>query len=260
MDTTTKVIGDPLVSIIMLTYNRAAYIGAAIESALTQTYTNFELIIIDDGSTDTTAEIVTTYTDTRIRYIKDTVNKGLFARRHESLSHVGGEFVAILDSDDLWLDPQKLEKQVQHMRAHPECAVVGTFVTLIDDKGDQLGTSTYHTTDTTIRNKILSRNQFANSSVLMRKQLLDKTVGYRDFAPAEDFELFLQLGRIGTFANLPDFTLAYRIHPGGESARKARLARKILGVINHHKDAYPGAHWARLKMYTLIVLAKLRLA
>lgn len=243
----------------MLTYNRATYISEAIESAFRQTYTNFELIILDDGSTDNTEEIVKNHNDPRVRYIKDSVNKGLYARRAESLSYVTGTYVAILDSDDCWIDHEKLSKQVTFMESNPACAVVGTFAKLIDNAGKEIGLSTYHTTDAAIRANILIRNQFANSSTLMRTSLLSRTSGYRSVAPSEDLELFLQLGRIGTFANLPEKSLAYRIHPGGESARKAKVARQVLKVIELHKDAYPGALRARLKMVLLIVLAKLRL-
>lgn len=241
----------------MLTYNRADYIALALESALAQTYPNWELIILDDGSTDNTAQIVAGYHDPRIRYIKDTTNKGLFARRHESLSYAQGEFVAILDSDDIWIDPQKLDKQVAYLTDHPDCVVVGTFITLIDNHGATIGATTYFTTDKNIRDHLLIRNQFANSSVLMRKQALDKTAGYRDFAPCEDLELFLQLGQFGTFANLTDYTLAYRTHPGGESSRKVKVARQVLRLVKLHRHTYPGYRRILLKMYLLIILAKL---
>jgi glycosyltransferase involved in cell wall biosynthesis len=246
-----------LVSVIMLTYNRAPYIAEAIESALSQTYRDFELIIIDDGSTDDTAAVVAKFSDPRISYRRDNVNRGLFARRRESLTLVRGEFVAILDSDDVWIEPEKLARQVAYLREHLECAVVGTFAALIDSDGKRLGVASYHTTDKDIRRCILIRNQFANSSVLMRAEHLRQTVGYRDFAPTEDLELFLQLGRVGAFANLPFFGLAHRLHQGGESARKARLAKEVLKVIACHQDAYPGALWGALKMRLLFLLAKL---
>lgn len=250
----------PLVSIIMLTYNRAEYIALAIESALAQTYTNWELIILDDGSTDNTEAIVTPYlNDARLRYIKDSTNKGLYARRQESLSHATGDYVAILDSDDYWTDPTKLATQVTHLEANPDCVVVGTFITLIDHTGTPLGKNTYLTTDTAIRNTLLWRDQFANSSVLMRRSALAKTAGYQDYAPCEDYELFLQLGLIGTFANLPSYSLAYRIHPGGESARKAKVARQSLRVIAHHRAHYPGYYLAATKLLLLYLLAKLRI-
>jgi len=251
---------QPLVSIIMLTYNRAPYIALALESALAQTYQNWELIILDDGSTDNTEVIVTPYlNDTRISYKKDSVNKGLFARRHESLSYPTGTYIAILDSDDIWSDPTKLEKQVAFMESHPECAVVGTFITLIDQHGTEFGRNTYYTEDADIRRTLLTRNQFANSSVLMRESAVAKTAGYRNFAPCEDLELFLQLGQFGTFANLSEYMLAYRIHPGGESTRKVKVARCVLALAPFHRHHYPGYWHIVIKMNVLIILAKLGL-
>ena len=261
MDTTTKITtASPLVSIIMLTYNRANYISLALESAFAQTYQNFEIIILDDGSTDNTESVVASFSDPRIRYIKDTANKGLFFRRHESLSYVRGEYVAILDSDDIWSNPNKVTEQVALLEANHQCAVVGTFITLIDEHGHEIGKNDYCTNDKDIRNIILRRNQFANSSVMMRKSILDKTAGYRDFAPTEDFDLFLQLGRLGTFANLPEYMLAYRVHSGGESARKRKLVPLVLKVIALHKDAYPNYYqaWLKYTFYRLLILLKLK--
>ena len=260
MDTTSqKLTSAPLVSIIMLTYNRVTYIREAIESALTQTYKNFELIILDDGSTDTTASVVEQFLDPRIRYIKDTVNKGLYERRKESLSLVRGDYVAILDSDDVWIDSEKIAKQVAFMKNDSTCAVVGTFITLINEHSTKIKDYTYYTSDQDIRAHILERNQFANSSVLMRKKFLDKTAGYRDFAHCEDLELFLQLGSLGTFANLPEVMLHYRVHCGGESTRKVKVARQVLRSIGLHKNKYPGHFKAVLKASLLYVLATLRL-
>ncbi len=244
----------------MLTYNRANYISLAIESAFAQTYQNFELIILDDGSTDNTASVVASFNDSRIRYIKDTANKGLFFRRHESLSYVQGKYVAILDSDDIWSNRNKMAKQVALLEANPQCAVVGTFITLIDEQGHEIRKNEYCTSDKDIRNIILRRNQFANSSVMMRKSMLDKTAGYRDFAPTEDLDLFLQLGRFGTFANIPEYMLAYRVHNGGESARKRKLVPLVLKVISLHKDAYPNYYqaWLKFTLYRALLWLKLK--
>jgi glycosyltransferase involved in cell wall biosynthesis len=249
----------PLVSIIMLTYNRAPLIAKAIGSVLAQTYQNWELIILDDGSTDDTAAVVAGFSDKRIFYHRDTVNKGLYARRRESLTHATGEYVAILDSDDYWTDTEKLTAQVAHLERNPAGVVVGTFITLIDGQDTVVGKNSYYTDDATIRRTMLWRNQFANSSVLMRRSALLKTAGYQNFAPCEDYELFLQLGYHGTFANLPSYSLAYRVHGGGESARKAKVARQSLRVIARHRAHYPGYFAATAKLGLLYLLATLHL-
>lgn len=240
----------------MLTYNRAPFIREAVESALAQSYENFELIILDDGSTDNTFEIVSQFTDPRIRYIRDTENKGLAARRTESLSYPKGKYVAILDSDDVWTDTEKLAIQVGYLEQFPTCAVVGTFITLIDKDGTVTGNNHYETTDAAIRKKILFRNQFTNSSVVMRKAHLDQTEGYRAYAPAEDLELFLQLGRVGTFANIPEYTTQYRVHAGGSSYKKAIVAKMVKKIIRRHRDYYSGALWGLAKMHALHLLAR----
>jgi glycosyltransferase involved in cell wall biosynthesis len=259
MDSNSEIITTtPLVSIIMLTHNRADYISLAIESALTQTYQNFELLIIDDGSTDNTAEVVAQFSDPRIKYIKDSVNKGLYARRSESIAHVTGKYMAILDSDDLWTDNEKLALQVAYLEANPTCAVIGTFITIIDEHGHETGKNYYHTTDAEIRNNMLYRNQFANSSVMMRKALLDKTNGYQNLPAGEDFELFLQLGQLGSFANLARQSMAYRVHPGNVSAQKIIVIHSVLKIIEMYKNNYPGYCKARLKfkLYGLLILLK----
>lgn len=245
---------SPLVSILMLTYNRAHFIGEAIASVLAQTYTNFELIIIDDGSTDDTAEVVSRFTDPRITYSKETTNQGLLVRRQGSLSRAQGAYIAVLDSDDIWLEVTKLAQQVTYLEANPECSIVGTFFKRIDTTGRELGTHSYATTDTAIRHQLLWDNQFIHSSVLMRTQHLQKTAGYR-FPLAEDFDLFLQLGTVGTLANLPLYATAYRVHTSSESNKKVALMDEALKITKQHKAQYPGYYkaWLKFTLYRLFL-------
>lgn len=249
---------QPHVTILMLTYNRAPFIRAAIDSALAQTFTHFTLVILDDGSTDETPSIVATYTDERIRYIRNDENKGLYARRKESLSYVTGDYAAILDSDDIWTDPEKLAKQVAYLEANPECVVVGTAIHFIDASDSTIGHRIYPTTDQAIRRSLLIRTQFANPSVLMRTSALVQTQGYQPYAPTEDLELFLQLGMIGTFANLPDDCVGYRVHPGGESFAKVKNIPIVLAVIRLHRHAYPYYWLGRLRYTLSLLLARWR--
>ena len=259
MDTTTEVNQkQPLVSILMLTYNRASFIGEAITSVLAQTYTNFEVIIIDDGSTDDTPEVVNSFNDPRIRYIKNDTNQGLIVRRKESLACAKGKYVAVIDSDDLWCSRDKLKKQVEVLDKNSNCAIVGTFITIINKDGKEMTSAKYNIADANIRNNILIRNQFAHSSVLMRKTMLDKTAGYYSLAVAEDFELFLQLGLQGTFVNLPEYLTKYRVHGVGESANKYRIVTHVLQVIKLHKNHYPNYYkaWLKFILYRWFLMLK----
>jgi len=248
MDTTSQgLASEPLVSILVLSYNRAKYIAQAIDSVLAQTYQNFELVIIDDVSTDDTMEILKAYTDRRIKLILHTENAGLHARRAESLSYAQGIYTAVLDSDDVWTDTTKLAEQVAYMKIHSDCAVVGTFITLWSATGAVLGQNHYHTKDKEIRRALLGRNQFTHSSVLMRTELIERVSGYRDTGLAEDLDLFLQLGTVGTFANLPLYMTAYRIHSESFNSQKQAMGRAVLEIIQTHKQQYPHYYRAYIK-------------
>lgn len=238
----------PLVSINMAAYNAARFLPTTIESVLQQTYTNWELIIIDDGSTDKTFEILRSFSDPRIKVITHEENKGVVETRNNALKHSSGTYIAILDSDDIWKDKEKLTKQVEYMEAHPECAIVGTFIELIDEKEKKIGSDSYELTDQRIRECILRQNQFAHSSILIRKEAIE--AGYLAYNPAEDFELILRIGEKWKLANLPFYTTEYRIHSSGISKKgKKELATQILRIIKKYKTSYPNYYPALLKGY-----------
>ncbi len=236
----------------MLTYNRARFIAEAIESVLAQTYQNWELVIIDDGSTDGTEAIVRNFSDHRIRYIRNSANKGLLVRRQESLTYATGVYVAVLDSDDSWSSPEKIAQQVMYLETHPGVGIVGTWITLIDETGRKIKQNRYHLLHEKIRCAILWRNQFAHSSILMRREMLEMTEGYR-FPLAEDLDLFLQLGALGSFANLPQYATNYRIHHQSETSKKSQMIECILKIIHLHSDKYPNGWYGKIK-YSLYKL------
>ena len=248
MDENTKIkMKNPLVSVLMLTYNRASYITEAINSVLSQTYKSLELIIIDDGSTDGTSLIVASFNDSRIKYIQHHENKGLAIRRSESATLAKGDFIAILDSDDIWIDVRKLDKQISYLNSHPKCALVGSYIKLINKNSKVIGRRTFFLTNQKIRFNILLRNQFAHSSVLMRTTFIRKINGYREIKLCEDFDLFLRLGLVGEFSNIPEFTTLYRVHEERESLQKILLLKSVLNIIYKYKAAYPFYYIAKIK-------------
>lgn len=230
----------------MLTYNRAQYVREAIESVLSQTYQNWELLVFDDHSTDNTVEIVHSYADDRIHLYPSAQHEGLLAQRQRSLREVHGIYIAVLDSDDIWSSPDKLAKQVAFLESHPDHCLVGTFIEVIDKDGVPIKKDRYGATDTAIRERILIRNQFAHSSVLMRTACVKNTGGYRKQL-AEDLDLFLQLGTIGKLANIPEFLTAYRRHRASTHAYKMAMARSILEIVWEHRHAYTHSLRALLK-------------
>lgn len=255
MATTTQIKSKPLVSILMLTYNRAHYIEEAIAGVVNQTYQNWELIIIDDGSTDNTASVVQKFQEPRIRYIKHTENAGLHARRHESLTYIKGKYIAVLDSDDYWTSADKLEKQVEFLESEPECVVVGTFATLIDSTGEKIGQSKFATADRQIRNHILLRNQFVHSAVMFRTEAVEKTGGYQPIL-AEDMELILQLGKHGTLANIPQYFTAHRVHKKSANDHGKNMLNAVRSIIYKHRNNYPYARIAMLLNRIKLIRAK----
>lgn len=257
MDTDSEKL-TPLVSILMVTYNRAAYIRHAITSVLAQSYETWELIIVDDGSTDETGAIVATYNDARIRYVAHAQNKGVHAARLRSMEESRGKYIAILDSDDLWSDNDKLRTQVAFLETHPEHALVGTFINTIDAHGARIAQNKYCIDDPSIRASILFRNQFAHSSVLMRASTVHEVGGYRKVLLGEDLDLFLRLGIRAKFSNIPAYMTSYRIHDDGLSRDGARMARAVLGFVWKYRAHYPHFLKAYVKSVLVLVAGRLR--
>jgi len=248
--------GEKSVSVIMLTYNRGNYILDSINSVLSQKYQNLELIVIDDGSSDNTAEIIKSINDNRLKYLQYKSNKGIAYRRARSLNNLRGDFVAIIDSDDIWVDKNKLQKQVNFLTANPDYSLIGSQVRLIDSDGDTLGYKKFALDDQKIRRKILFRNQFAHSSVLFREETLRSIGGYNSLSFAEDLDLYLRLGMVSKFSNLSFCTTSYRVHSSSETSKKLDMVSSVIKIIDNFKGYYPNFFVAKIK-YKIIFFALL---
>lgn len=242
----------------MVTYNRRPYIRDAIDSVIAQTFSTWELIIVDDGSTDGTEGIVASYNEARIRFIRHVENKGVHAARTRALEEARGKYIAVLDSDDLWNSEEKLSTQVAFLEEHSDHALVGTFINTIDAEGDRIAQKAYFTDDSSIRANILLRNQFAHSSVLMQARMVRDAGGYQKVLLGEDLDLFLRLGLEGKFSNIPAYMTSYRIHDEGLSRDGARMARSVLGFIRKYHAQYPNALRAYIKSVLVLIIALLR--
>ncbi|OGG61138.1 hypothetical protein A3C87_03230 [Candidatus Kaiserbacteria bacterium RIFCSPHIGHO2_02_FULL_49_34] len=245
----------PLVSIMMTSYNRAGYIGEAIESVLMQTYQNWELLVLDDASTDDTVSIAQGFAeqDARVRVLPAPQNLGITGNRNRGFALARGEYIAVLDSDDMWSSSEKLAKQVAFLESNPEHILVGTQVDVIDGFSNTIGSFAYETEDAAIRAKLLLRNQFTHSAILMRKT----AEIYNPAVPIwEDYDLILRLGTLGKLANLPEQMTQYRKHASNISKEKrAQHARVHLDIIWAHKDAYPHYSLAWMKAQLRILRA-----
>lgn len=247
------------VSIIICSYNRANYISQALDSILEQSYIDFEVIIIDDASSDNTEEVVNRYLalDTRIKYFKNEKNLGIARSRNKGVILSQGEYIAMLDSDDYWLGADKLRKQIEILEADKEIGIIGTGIICIDENEKELKKDIFAADDKDIRSRILAKNQFAQSSVVFRKDAYKLAGGYQEkFTVCEDLDLWLAIGNKYKFANLVEPLTAYRIHSGGISkSKKLEIAQTTDAIIKKYKKNYPNYLRAKFKSILRIIKA-----
>jgi len=241
----------PKISVVIVTRNRAGLLPQAAASVLAQNYRDFELLIIDDLSGDGTAAFVRDLAqrDGRIRYFRNETRLGIAKSRNRGVRLARGEQIAMLDSDDYWLNPDKLKIQTAFLDAHPEVGLVGTAIRCEDEHGRILKEDIFATGDREIRGRMLYKNQIAQSSVLFRKKAFVSAGGYDEaLLIGEDYDLWLKMGRGSKFANFPEVMVAYLIHSGGITKERKFLTISATDrIIRKNKKNYPGYLKARIK-------------
>ena len=245
----------------MVTRNRASFLPQAIKSVQNQGFSDWELIISDDDSNDATEAVLAPLRakDSRIKYHKNTPALGISGNRNKALSLASGKYMAVLDSDDFWLDKDKLQKQYDFLEANPDYVLIGSNIKIIDEKSNFMKETSFATEDAGIRKKILKDNQIPHSSVLIRRAAIEKVSAYdKNLSCVEDLDLFLKLGKIGKFKNLAEITTAYTRHSEGTSRQ-----RKVAMAWNHYKivfknfGQYPNwllaMAWAKLRLIKSLI-------
>jgi glycosyltransferase involved in cell wall biosynthesis len=208
----------PAVSVLMSVHNGERFLVQAVESILTQTFHDFEFLIIDDASTDSSSDILKTYAsqDTRIRIIKNQENLGLTQSLNLGLVEAQGPYIARMDDDDIAM-PERLGKQVASLDANPAIWVVGSWMTCIDENGKETSDIYKFPEKSKEITRILRENSggsLAHPAVMMRKDRILAHGGYRNiFKRSQDYDLWLRLADCGdVFANIPEKLLLHRIH------------------------------------------------
>lgn len=209
----------PKVTVLMSVYNGERYLREAIESILAQTFDDFELLIVNDGSTDSTREIILSYEDPRIRLVDNECNLGLTRSLNKGWELAQGEFIARQDADDI-SEPERLTKQVTFLDTNPDVALVGTWHREIDAQGNLLGEWELPCTWTQIRWSLLFFTPFVHSSVMLRKSLILKEIGWYNEALSysQDYELWLRVARHMPVASLDRRLVRTRINPRSMTA------------------------------------------
>lgn len=203
------------ISVLMPVYNAEPYVAEAVESVLNQTFTDFEFIIINDGSTDSSLEILQKYAsqDTRIKLISRE-NRGLIITLNEGLALARGTLIARMDADDInCID--RFEKQLDYLNSYPNCVAVGTKTQLIDDENDALCFMGEHESHEEIDSRHIRGigGMIIHPSAMIQRAAMISIGGYLDSYPhAEDVDFWLRLAEYGELANLPEVLFKYRQH------------------------------------------------
>lgn len=203
----------PLITVLMPAYNMEHYIGQAIESILNQTFQDFELLIINDASTDRTHNIIKTYfkKDTRIRLIKNKKNIKISNTLNKGIKMARAEIIARMDPDDISF-PERLAIQFNFLRNHPKVAIVGANIQIINANGKPISKREYPTSSANLKKIMFRYSPFAHPVIMFRKKAFEEFGGYSEsMVPCEDIDLWFKIGSKYEFATIRKSLLAYRM-------------------------------------------------
>lgn len=213
----------------MAAYNAEKYIREAIESILNQTFSNFEFIIVNDGSTDNSIQIIESYKDKRI-IVKSQKNKGAASARNNAIRIARSDYIAILDSDDIAL-PTRLEKQYMFLKENTDYIVVGSNAIVIDQFGNYVYTTSQLCEDSQLKN-LLPKMPFYHSSTMFRKCTYIQAGTYPEYMLInQDNVLFNRMAKYGKYSNLSESLIKYRIVPTANSHRNRTFVKRVNKIM-----------------------------
>lgn len=232
------------VSVIIPMYNGERYFARTIESVLAQTYSAKEIVVVDDGSRDSSREVVARYLHhSNVRLIAQE-NAGVAAARNAGIRAASGEYIAFLDQDDLWL-PDKLARQVEYLNEHPEIALVHSNIHFIDEAGERIPDPEWSWVAPTcgqVLPELVQRNSICTCTVLMRKSALEQAGLFRQaLAPADDWDLWLRIAARHPIGFVDAVTACYRVHQGNESRNLLKMQEAEIRVVETFIHEHPGA-------------------
>ena len=229
--------GNPQISVVMPVYNDGLFLNEAIESILSQTYSNFEFIIINDGSTDNSLDIIKSYKDQRIIILQHNSNKGITKALNYGLANARSRFIARMDANDIALS-HRFEKQIQYLKKEKEIGLVSCFFENINPEGAHLQTINRDISPSNSQVYTFFRNYISHSSVMIDRDII-KNIKYDEDCAAEDFELWMKLSDKTEFYIIPDVMMKIRLENGGLHERNHRnidlahkkILKQILGQL-----------------------------
>jgi len=207
---------SPKVTVLMSVYNGEQYIEEAIDSILSQTFPDFEFLIIDDASTDNSFNIISKYTDNRIKIIQNEDNLGLTKSLNKGLKIAKGEYIARMDADDISIK-ERLEKQIKYLESDPSCVLISCFIDIIDKNGISINEWTSDIRAQTyelIRDTLPRENCIAHSTIMFRRSILEKYSYNQEQIHSQDYDLYLNLVSDGIrIGKITEKLVKYRSHP-----------------------------------------------
>ena len=237
-------LNKPRVSVIIPVYNGECYFARTIESVLAQTYSAMEIVVVDDGSRDSSQDVVARYLNhTNVRLIAQE-NAGVAAARNTGIRVAAGEYIALVDQDDLWLT-DKLARQVEYLDEHPEIALVHSKIHFIDEAGERIPDPDWAWVAPTfgqVLPELVKRNSICTCTVLMRKRALEQAGLFRqELAPADDWDLWLRVAAGHPIGFVDAVTACYRVHQGNESRNLLKMQEAEIRVVETFIREHPGA-------------------
>lgn len=229
---------NPLVSIVIPVHNGERYIKEAIDSCISQTYQNIEIVVVDDKSEDGTLDILKEYKD-RVKVIPVEKQNGLGNVINIGIKKSKGKYIARMDSDDV-MYPTRIEKQVKHLESNTDVVAVGGQIDIIDSIGNITGHREYGLTDTELKRKMFLFQPFAHPAVMLRKEAVERVGLYpENIWKVEDVKFFFLLSLEGRFSNLQDTVLKYRVTFSTESQSK---------MLDHFRKTNEVRKWAKKEL------------
>ncbi len=237
----------PLISVYMPVWNAATYLPAAIESILSQTFTRFEFIIIDDASTDDSWKIIKKYTrlDKRIRAYKNKINLGVSLTSNIAIAHARCQYLARMDADDISVS-NRLEKQLTYLQKHKKTVLVGGQCTLVNEQNQVIGTKSFPTNPQKVKNMMFWAVPTQQGYMMVNRSLLPKKFNWYEPSKrsAEEVDLYFQLIKYGDITNLPDNLYFYRQVEGSLSRLNPKktfaltLQSRLLALKNGYQPTF----------------------
>lgn len=250
---------NPLVSVIMPAYNAEEYIRTAIESILEQTFKDFEFIIVNDCSTDSTLKIIEGYAkkDKRIKIISNKENQRIAKTLNNALKEAKGKYVARMDADD-WSYPDRIEKQVRLMEKNPNISISSGNMEICDGNLKVVNISRYPTSNKDIRKVYMQYNPTVSPAMIWRREFSEEIGGFRPETMSEDYMFFMDMSSKGEVANLKDILIKYRVLKTSASStqmRRAHLSTIQIALTAYLKYNYPLTFKTRIIMMGRFIIA-----